>query len=238
MNSSPMHSVIVEHDWQEVDRVDFRTTSEVAIMRCVDCPVERQVLHVKSSEKTHRNQESEEEAKEASKGITESSNKIRKIMNSYIHEMLDGTKYGTTEFLMDDIAKRYNGQIAGENIPFGWLKPWLDTGIRKARPKVFLLYRQGPVCNRCDRLMLDPDEITVDHIYGDRDRGQLTDLQLLCKNCNEEKGDGPPGELDVSPFKFAGETCVHRVTCTKIGTMLAFYDAGTRDGICFCFLAN
>ena len=235
---TPMHNVIVDHEWVEVDRVGFDASSEVATMRCADCGVERQILHTKAGEGAHQKQKSEEEAKRALKGITESLNQFSKIMNSYIDEMLDGTKYATTEVLMGDIAKRYNGQIAGEDIPFGWLKPWLDTGIRKAQPKVFLLYRQGPVCNRCDRLMFDPDEITVDHIYGDRDRGQLTDLQLLCKNCNEEKGDGPPGELDVSPFKFEGETCVHRVTCTKIGTMLAFCDAGTRDGICFCFLAN
>ena len=238
MNSPPMHSVIVEHDCHEVERVDFHTTSEVAIMRCANCCAERHVLHAKSSEKTHRNQESEGETKQALNGISESLNQVAKVMELYMRQMLDGTKYATNEALMDDIAKRYNGQIAGEDIPIRWLKPWLATGIRKAQPKVLLLYKQGPVCNRCDRLMFSLGEITVDHIKGDRDRGQLTDLQLLCKNCNEEKGNGPPSALDVSPFKFEAETCVHRVACTEIDTTLPFYDADPRDAICSCFLAN
>ena len=233
-----MHSVIVGHDLHEVDRVDFCATSEVAIMRCRDCGAENQVLHMKASEKTRQNHDSLRESPAAWDRLAEQLNQLAELARSLNRELLDGTKYATSEGLMADIAKRYNGQIAGEDIPFGWLKPWLATGIRKAQPKVLLLYKQGPACNRCDRLMLSLDEITVDHIEGDRDRGQLTDLQLLCKNCNEEKGNDPPSKLDVSPFKFEGETCVHRVACTEIDTTLPFYDADPRDAICSCFLTN
>ena len=221
MNSTPMHRVIVGHDWLEVNRVDFDVSAEVATMCCADCCAERQVLHENSRENTHQNQDSLEEAKEALKGITESLNQFTETMNLYVHEMLDGTKYATSEALMDEIAKRSNGDIDGKEIPFRWLKPWMATGIHKAQPKVLLLYKQGPVCNRCD-LIFTFDELKVDHIEADKSRGQLTDLQLLCKKCNGEKGNGPPSKSDVSPFKFKGKTCIHRVTCTEVETMQSF----------------
>ena len=39
-----MHSVIVDHDLREVDRVDFRTSHEVATERCADCGAERKIF--------------------------------------------------------------------------------------------------------------------------------------------------------------------------------------------------
>ncbi len=209
-----MHRVIVAHDWQEVERVDFHTTSEIAIMRCVDCGAERQVLHMKASDKTRQNHDSLRESPTAQDRLAEQLTQLAELGRSLNRELLDGTKYATSEALIDDIAKRYNGDIDGEDIPFGWLGPWTASNHRKAKRKVLLAYKQGLVCNRCD-LIFPFDELTEDHIEGDRSRGQLTDLQLLCKKCGREKGDGPPGELDVSPFKFEGETCVHHVTCVE-----------------------
>ena len=221
MNTTPMHNVIVDHDWLEVNRVDFGMSAEDATMRCADCSAERHILHTNASEGTHQNQESEEETKEALKGITESLNQINESVKLLVRDLLNNSQYTTSEALMDDIAKRYNGAIEGKDVPFGWLEPWVSINHRKSQQKVFLLLKQGPVCNRCD-LVFSPVELTVDHIEGDRNRGQLTDLQLLCKPCNGEKGNGPPSERDVSPFKFKGEQCVHRVTCTELRTVHTF----------------
>ena len=232
-----MHSVDVKHNWQEVDRVDFRATSEIAIMRCADCWAERQVLHAKSGEKRHRDQESEEESKQALKGISESPNQFTETMNLYMNEMLDGTGYATTEALTDDIDRRYDGVIDGKNLPLRWLRPWAAKNYRKAQRKFLLLSRQGPVCNRCDRIFAF-DELTEDHIGADRNHGQLTDLQLLCKECNGRKANHEKDERDVSPFKFEGETCIHRVPCTEIDAKSVFYDAEPRNAICSCFLTN
>ena len=71
------------------------------------------------------------------------------------------------------------------------------------------------MCNRCD-LVFSFDELSEDHIKHDRNCGQLTDLQLLCKKCNGKKGSDPPGKSDISPFKFEGKPCVHRVSCTEL----------------------
>lgn len=221
MNMTPMHNVIVDHEWLEVDRVDFGASSEVATMRCADCGVERQILHTNAGEGTHQNQESEEEAKQAIKGIFQSLDRFTKTTNLYIREMLDGTKYVTSDALMDDIAKLHNEDINGKDIPFRWLKPWLDKHTHTRKRKVLLRYKQGPVCNRCD-LIFTFDELKVDHIEADKNLGQLTDLQLLCKKCNGAKGNGPPSKLDVSPFKFDGKPCIHRVTCTEVETMQSF----------------
>ena len=230
-----MHSVDVKHNWQEIDRVDFRATSEIAIMRCADCWAERQVLHAKSGEKRHRDQESEEESKQALKGISESLNQFTETMNLYMKEMLDGTGYATTEALTDDIDRRYDGVIDGKNLPLRWLRPWASQNRRKASKKVrrraqrkiLLLSRQGPICNRCGHIFRS-GELTEDHIEADKSRAQLTDLQLLCKKCNREKGNGAPDELDVSPFKFEGKTRVHRVTCVELAAMRNLNENGHR----------
>lgn len=223
-----MHSVDVEHNWREADRVDFGTSSEVAIMRCADCGAERQVLHMKASEKTRQDHGSLRESPAVRDRLAEQLNQLAELGRSLNRELLDGTRYATSEELIDEIANRYNGDIDGEHTPFGWLKSWAATNHRKAQLKILLGYKQGLVCNRCDRLMFSLDELTVDHIEGDRNRGQLTDLQLLCKNCNGEKGDDPPDERDVSPFKFEGEPCVHRITCVEVETMRDLYENGHR----------
>ena len=210
-----MHNVIVDHEWLEVNRVDFGLSAEDVTMRCAYCGAERHILHTNASDETYQNQETEEEAREALKGISESLKQFSKTMNLYIREMLDGSKYVTSQALMDDIAKRYNGNIEGKDLPFRWLGPWTATNYRKAQRKFLLFYKQGPVCNRCD-LIFSIDELTEDHIEGDRSRGRLTDLQLLCKNCGGKKGNDPPTELDISPFKFEGESCIHRVACTEL----------------------
>ena len=193
-------------------------------MRCAHCSSEHQVLHLESNAKTDRNQESEDEAKQGLKGLIESFNQVAETMRAWEREMFDGTKYATREALIGDIAKRYNGQVAGEDIPFETLKPWMVKHSRKAQRKILLLYKQGPVCNRCD-LRFAVSELTEDHIEGDRSRSQLTDLQLLCKKCNGEKGNNPPGPTDVSPFRFDGEPCVHRVACIEPKPSYATLDA-------------
>ena len=213
-----MHNVIVDHDWLEVSRVDFGKSAEDATMRCADCGVEKHILHTNDSDETHQNQESEEETKEALKGISESVDRINELVESFVNNLLDNSEYATKEALIDAIAKRYNGAIDGTDIPFGWLEAWTALHSRGPRRKVLLFFKQGPVCNRCD-LLFSFGELTEDHIEGDRSRGQLTDLQLLCKPCNSEKGKGLPSELDVSPFNFDGKSCVHRVTCVELGAI-------------------
>ena len=223
-----MHDVIVDHDWREADRVDFGTSSEVAIMRCADCATEKHVLHVKASDKSHDNPESRDEQIASLKRMGKQFEQLGETIDSQFRESLSTTRYATKENLRYDFTKRHIGVIKFEDMPFGWLKSWAAPNHRKRQLKILLGYKQGLVCNRCDRLMFSLDELTVDHIEGDRNRGQLTDLQLLCKNCNGAKGDGPPGELDVSPFKFEGETCVHRITCAELAAMCDLYENGHR----------
>ncbi len=219
MNVARMHSIDVQHDMREVGRSEFGASSQIATMRCENCGVESSTLHMISSDETPPEPESLDDKREFLKRMNRSMKRMRDAMEKYKCEILGRSKYPTIEALVHKIDKRYDGEIDGRGIPYRYLDPWATTNNSKAQRKILLLYRQGQVCNRCDRIF-SYDDLTEDHIEGDRNRGRLTDLQLLCKKCNEEKGVRPPGDLDVSPFRFVGKTCVHRVTCTELATML------------------
>ena len=215
MISKPMHEIEIDHDWREVSRVDFGTSSEIATMRCADCGAENQVLHLESSEKMHENLESREEQIAYLKRTNIQFKQLGETIDLKFRESLNGTRYPTKEDLRYYFTERYIGNIKFENTPFGWLKLWTTRHTRTRQRKILLFCKQGPVCNRCD-LIFSFDELTEDHINHDKNCGQLTDLQLLCKNCNGKKGNDPPTELDISPFKFEGESCIHRVACTEL----------------------
>lgn len=223
-----MHDVNVDHDWREVDRAERGKAAYVLTMRCADCGAKTEILNMKADDEAYQDRNSPEESIAEWNRTAEQLKRLGETIDLQFRQVLNGTRYATKENLMYRFTKRHNGDIKGEHTPFGWLKSWAATNHRKAQLKILLGYKQGLVCNRCDRLTFSLDELTVDHIEGDRNRGQLTDLQLLCKNCNGEKGDGPPGERDVSPFKFEGEPCLHRITCVEVETMRDIYENGHR----------
>ena len=60
--------------------------------------------------------------------------------------------------------------------------------VRKKR--LILAYYFGAQCLRCKRLLTD-SQITLDHVLpaAKGGRGNITNLQILCFNCNRDKAD-------------------------------------------------
>jgi 5-methylcytosine-specific restriction endonuclease McrA len=61
--------------------------------------------------------------------------------------------------------------------------------VAKRQKRRQLLKRHGSVCLRCRRT-LPADQLTLDHIVPCSQGGtlKLSNLQLLCRHCNQRKG--------------------------------------------------
>ena len=91
-------------------------------------------------------------------------------------------------------------------------------GKRHSR-KVLLEIKQGLVCDICDQVADSIDDLEEEHILPRALGGQskLKNLRLACRTCNQNKGDQPPTDSDLSPFAYQGEPCEHRVSCAELG---------------------
>lgn len=213
MNTKPVHEINITHRWQEIDRVelvgdDFGTT----ILECHDCGDKTTGLDLDANKESRENDVPNGEMLAR---IKESNRKFEESMKRYQTLLLAGTEYNSTDDLIDEINKRYN--IDARKIPLGQLKRWANQGNRKFKRKALLVYKQGSVCNRCDCIYY-PSDLTVDHINGNREEGSLENLQLLCTECHraKSKGSNSSTKLDVSPFCYDGEQCVHQITCVEV----------------------
>ena len=57
---------------------------------------------------------------------------------------------------------------------------------REFKRRPWLLHR-GPVCERCGFVPVDPCQLAVDHIDGDKGNSQSSNYQTLCHNCHALK---------------------------------------------------
>ena len=128
--------------------------------------------------------------------------------------LADGN-YSTFHEMVEHFGNRCQGIVDAGETPYYQLQAWVDRP-KRTQAKLLLMFKQGLVCNRCDRIMPSENRLTVDHIIPDRSRSQFTNLQLLCKKCHDEKGGNEPDKRDISPFSHEGEPCVHRITCTEV----------------------
>ena len=140
--------------------------------------------------------------------------------------LVDDTAYESTDEIFDDIYNRSQRVVDGGNLPYWQLQRWL---YKPKRYRIINLapFFQGLVCNKCDRIFSPLVEPTVDHINGDRSNAHPSNLQLLCKDCNGKKGDGPPDERDGSPFTYEGEVCEHKLTCVEFHDLQSAKEGGT-----------
>ena len=169
------------------------------------------------------------EAAASIRHIGEQSKRITEALDDLFSELLNGTTYHTIDDLVTHIKRRFQGKVDGNELPFHQLQSWINTS-KQFQAKILLAHKQGLVCNRCDGLMYSIDQLTVDHITPDRSRSQLTNLQLLCKRCNQDKADNHPDQRDISPFNYEGEPCVHRITCVELEHLRRSYES-TRETI-------
>lgn len=208
-----MHKIEITHRFFEISRTERNPDIVNSTDCCLDCGQKRQSLHLRSRGDTAPNNVL---IRDATLPDLEHISALWRQFSVQTRKMFDllpeGTKFKSTEAILADIEKRYNGIVSSQDVPFGELLDWTRATTKKFQAKILLAYRQGLVCNRCDSVCRF-DELEIDHVIPDRSFGQLTNLQLLCISCHSSKQDRPPSEKDVSPFKHEGEVCQHHLTC-------------------------
>lgn len=154
-----------------------------------------------------------------------------------IREMFDqlvsDSKYGSLGDLADDFDKRYGGELRAKALLFYQSEGWVNNRTRKFRRKIVLAYKQGLAPNRCDSVVYSIDELTEDHITpkSGGGSGNMKELQLLYRKCNQEKDDSTPTERDISPFSFHGQLCLHRITCVEVDNLRLSYERDNKGGV-------
>ena len=181
--------------------------------KCQDCGAAHQSLHLRTSDDEYlREFVTVERASETVETFITLLRQVSNRLDEMFEQLPVGTKYNSSEDILADIQKRYDGLISSKDMPFRELENWTISRTKKFQAKVILASKQGWVCNRCDSIC-KLDDLEIDHVIPDRSRGQLTNLQLLCRSCHKSKQDGSPTEKDISPFRYRGKSCHHRLTC-------------------------
>ena len=220
MSITPMHKVETVHSWKEIDRTWSETGSATIVEQCQHCGVERQVLRLGQKSGPSLEESVLTESSASWRNTFDRWEKIAEMMKGMFEQVVDDTTYDSIDDVMKEIERLCQGVVDGTNLPYWQLQLWLS---RPKRYKVrnLLEFVQGPVCNRCDRMFGHTVQPTVDHINGDRSNAHPSNLQLLCKDCNGDKGKNPPNERDISPFTYEDASCEHRLTCIELHAFLS-----------------
>ena len=225
-----MHQITVHHRFQEKSRSANSDGFFVIVKKCLDCNKEQETLDLDSKirKTTDEPEMPEDEFIEFSKKMQENFRAMTEWRNQYIRLMLADTEYSTLENFIDRGNKRFEYQLEFENIPLYILKKLAGIQTKNIQRKKMLLFLQGMVCNRCVTVMPTENELTIDHIDGNRSNGSPKNLQLLCRTCHVEKhaNGNEVTSLDVSPFNYKGEPCVHQLSCVEIDEIMREYRSG------------
>ena len=212
----PIHQIAIEHKWDNLVSARTGASNDFgdSIRICLDCHIERRILSLK-------------DLAEQSNGVTlaEAVSDALVFMREYQQNIFANSRYSSVDDFTDHVSTLYEKSVPGGNINFRTIKYYLELEHKrtpkKARNKnlrkLLLLWKQGPVCNRCDNIFTI-SELTEDHIVPRASGGQskLNNLQLLCKTCNSLKANDNPGQNDVSPFRYDGKSCTHTITCLDL----------------------
>lgn len=226
MNSRPVHELDIIHRWQEIDRIDSGNGNFQIVRKCLDCGVATQAFVLGRTIVLGASQQRSSDIpddkqiamfNEIQRELAETVVIVRKFAETKKQLLIDGTKFSDFDDLVNEIDKRYRGELDARKLPYSQLEYWTDQRTRKFQVKAMLQYKQGPVCNRCKSIFLS--ELTLDHIDGNRSCGSLAKLQLLCRECHDDKHRSGPTKHDVSPFRFFGETTIIRIACTEFADL-------------------
>ena len=218
MNMEPVHKIEIDHRWQEVDKVELDGGNFQTTEQCLDCCAERDIFHLTPRGSTNENDMPIGKMIANMREPVEQFTKTFEMLREMFRQLVNDSLYSSFDDLVNDIERRYGGEIDGRELPFFQLERWSNSNTKKFQRKEILAFRQGLVCNRCDSVVYSLSELTIDHIIPKEKGGKenLANLQLLCQPCNGEKGNFDPTERDVSPFSFHGEPCIHRITCVEV----------------------
>ena len=216
MGLKSMHEVQVRHTWKEVDSAEsYSERLGERVGECEQCGTRSRVHYFLPRRTSPKPRSSLFNLDVIAEGV----GKFLEGYNRELEKLLDSSGYPSYDSLLQEIDDRYESNVDGNTLTLGQLWDWSDVPTKKLRRKAMLLYGQGFVCNRCDSFIDCWADLEVDHIVP-RSKGggpQLTNLQLLCRQCHKDKRDALPDERDISPFSYTGQPCVHVISCAVLG---------------------
>ena len=229
----PKHDVIVEHDWGVPILHPQGSTSTLSVRTCLRCGVQHRNLVLDGPRDTRsvkelaqsNVEEDQQHFAAAMKELAGMFGQCLEPINSLseeLDELCDGTVYRDLQDFAEQLEKRHQGAVQAGEVTFGIARDIIPDnksrqGKRHSR-KVFLAFRQGLVCDICDRVVHSLDDLEEEHILPRALGGEsmLKNLRLACRTCNRNKADKPPTDSDISPFEYQGEPCKHRVGCGEL----------------------
>ena len=225
MSDNATHRIDVEHNWSDSESTTSRTSrgpfTYTYTQTCKDCYVHREVLDLDRSVQSP----GESDTTECLKELQRAFGRIMETISEYEQMVFANSNYSNSVNFVEHLESFYEKSVKGDDINFRTIKYYLELehegtpkkARNKSLRKLLLLWKQGPVCNRCDNIFTT-SELTEDHIVPRASGGQskLPNLQLLCKTCNSNKADKYPSPDDVSPFEYEGESCNHLITCREL----------------------
>ncbi len=220
-----MHEVRVEHDWQETGERRLESGAQKIYVKCRNCGQERTVIDLGRVCEQSLIELPKEERKAEFRKLSKMGRDFLENIAKLDRWVVSGSRHDDIPSLLEEIEKRYPHALSAGEMSYRYLRLWAEKSNRKSKRKLLLLIRQGFVCNRCHRIVPSSDLLTEDHITPRSAGGEsvLTNLQLLCRRCNEEKGSEDPDGRDISPFRWNGPSCIHRVTCFEIDELRRLY---------------
>ena len=223
MSPDVVHPITVEHRWGHPELFRYNVHSFETVQICLDCGADHRCLHLTAR---HNSLRPEEELKEDPSKVQQLVGLVQQIieaLNEIECNVFQGTDYSNLQQFAEEMELRYQPAINRNDVTFGLAAhlAGVRASSKPARKRVrsiLMAHKQGLVCNRCDSVAESSADLTEDHIIPKEKGGQaqLPNLQLLCRKCNLDKGNGPPGHRDVSPFLHQGPACKHRIKCTEI----------------------
>ena len=226
MSVTPTHKIIIVHGWKEIDRNCSETGSATVVEKCQHCGTERRGLILDLTLRPGSEDTTLTESSFSQPNFFSMWEEAASSIKEMFEQLVQDTSYDTVEDVIDEIEKLGQRAIDGSKLPYWQLQRWIARP-RSYKVQSLLEVLQGPVCNRCDEIFSNTVEPTVDHINGDRSNAHPSNLQLLCKICNGEKGKNPQNECDKSPFTYEGDSCEHKLTCIELE---ALQSHGDNDG--------
>ena len=220
-----MHRIDIKHIWSgsesTISRTPWGPFPYTYTQTCGDCYGHCEVLDLDRSVPSPGENDTIECLKEMQRAI----GRIMEAISEYERMVFANSRYSDSVDFAEQLESFYEKSVNGDDIDFRLAVKFTELELvrtpRRARNKSLrkslLIWKQGPVCNRCDNIFALA-HLTEDHIFPRAKGGQtkLKNLQLLCKPCNASKDNEMPGPKDVSPFVYEGEPCNHRITCREL----------------------
>ena len=223
MSITAMHKIEPLHSLREIDRTHSETGTLTITEQCCHCGAQKLGIELGHISNTSLGSSAWVESSAFSRDTLERWQAAARSMMEEFEQLVFDTPYDNIDAVFNEIKALCQGVVHGSQLPYRQLKIWISSP-KRFKVRNLLELAQGPACNRCDRLFSHQVPPTLDHINGDRSNAYPSNLQILCKDCNGDKGSNPPDDRDQSPFTYQGASCGHRLSCVELHSLQMDYE--------------